>query len=135
MKIVIDANRFFSALLKDGSTRKAIYDTQAALFAPEFLRTELERHSDELQARSRMKAVDFSRLVDEIEAQIAWVPDSAIRPHLTEARAAMGAVDKDDAPYLACALAVKADAIWSYDLDFDKQSLVPRVPHPDAVVP
>lgn len=132
MKIVIDANRFFSALLKDGPTRKAISETRAALFAPGFLKDELARHRDEFQRRSHMKATDFSRLVDEIATQIAWVPDAAIRAHLAEARRALGTVDIDDVPYLACALAIKADAIWSLDLDFDKQVLVPRVPHPDA---
>lgn len=132
MRIVLDANRYFSALLKEGPTRKAIHETQAALFAPDFLKSELARHRVELQRRSRMTAADFARLVDEIAAQIAWIPDAAIRAHLPEARRALGTVDMKDVPYLACALPIKADAIWSHDLDFDKQTLVPRVPHPDA---
>lgn len=82
-----------------------------------------------------MTGADFSRLVDKIAAQIMWVPDIAIKAHLNEARRALGAVDMDDVPYLACALAVKADAIWSHDLHFDKQTLVPRVSHPDAKLP
>jgi predicted nucleic acid-binding protein len=132
VRIVLDANRFFSALLREVPTRRSIYDTRAVLFAPESLKSELERHRGELQRRSRMTAADFSRLVDEIAAQIVWVPDAATRAHLVEAKREIGTVDVDDVPYLACALAVKADAIWSHDLDFDKQRLVPRVPHPDA---
>ena len=132
MRIVLDANRFFSALLKDGPTRKAIYETRADLFAPLFLKDELARHRGELVRRSRMSDKDFARLVDEIASQVTWVPDGVLRPHLAKAKQAMGKVDIDDVPYLACALAVHADAIWSHDLDFDKQALVPRVAHPDA---
>ncbi|MBI4392459.1 MAG: PIN domain-containing protein [Euryarchaeota archaeon] len=132
MKIVVDANRFFSALLKDGPARKAIYETRAALFAPEFLKIELARHREELQRRSRLTPTDFSKLMDEVAAQIVWVPDEAIHAHLSDAARAIGTVDISDVPYLASALAIKADAIWSHDLDFDKQTLVPRVPHPDS---
>lgn len=130
MRLVLDANRLFSALLKDGSTRKAIFETDAILFAPEYLKKELSKHRDHLRRRSRMPAADFSRLVEEILQQITWVPDAAIAAHLAEAKRALGAVDMDDVPYLACALAVRADAIWSHDGDFDKQTLVKRVAHP-----
>ncbi len=133
MNIVLDANRFFSALLKDGSTRKAIYDTEAALFAPEFLRVELERHTDELLKRTRLTREEFTRLIAEISAQIVWIPDAKLRPHMVQARDALEAVDVDDVPYLACALAVSADAIWSHDRDFDEQALVPRIAHPSLL--
>ncbi len=133
MKVVVDANRLFSALLKDGSTRRAIYETEAALFAPEFLHDELGRHADELRRRSGLPSADFLKLVGELSSQIVWVPDEAIQAHLEEAANALADVDIDDVPCLACALAVAADAVWSHDRDFDRQDLVRRVGHPSQL--
>jgi len=133
VRIVLDANRLFSALLRDGSTRRTLYDTSATLFAPAFLKAELEKHRAELQRRSGLSVEDLGRLVEEIFAQVEWVPDEIIGPHVPAALAALGAVDPDDVPYLAAALAVEADAIWSEDKGFDEQSLVPRTRHPDRV--
>jgi len=133
VRIVLDANPLFSALLKDGPTRRTIYDTEAALFAPEHLKAELARHRAELQRRSGLSTAEFPRLVDEITAQISWVIDDAVRAHVPEAARALASVDVGDVPYLACALAVRADAIWSHDRDFDEQRLVKRVSHPDEL--
>lgn len=134
MKVVLDANRLFSALLRDGSTRKALYDTAATLYAPAFLRTEFEKHHAELQRRSGLSAADLARLVEQVFAQVEWVPDDLIQPHVPAAAAALAAVDPDDVPYLATALAVGADAIWSEDKGLDEQTLVPRTRHPDRIV-
>lgn len=41
-------------------------------------------------------------------------------------------MDSKDVAYLACALAIDAAAIWSFDTDFDEQDLVPRTEHPDV---
>ena len=52
-RLVVDANRIFSALLKDGETRRAILTTDAALFAPRVLRAEIERHKNAIVRRTR----------------------------------------------------------------------------------
>lgn len=131
-RIVVDANRVFSALLKDGETRRAMMTTSATLYAPRFLRQEIEKHKPEIARRSRAKPEDVDRAMAILYRRIAWVSEKDIAKHMKKARKLMQAVDPDDAPYLACALAVDADAIWSLDLDFDEQTVVPRVPHPDA---
>lgn len=63
------------------------------------------------------------RLVEPVgEELLATGYDQAVRT--------LGAVDPDDVPYLATALAMQADAIWSHDKHFDQQDLVPRVDWP-----
>lgn len=129
---MVDANRIVSALLKDGATREAVLKTAATLYAPNHLRDELMRHLPGLAQRVGTEPEDLLVVLAPLLERIRWVSEETYRPHVAEAMRALGAVDPKDVPYLACALAVGADAIWSYDLDFDKQTLVPRVPHPDA---
>lgn len=49
-RLVVDANRVYSAILKDGATRRSMMLTGAALFAPRHLRLEIEQHKDEIVA-------------------------------------------------------------------------------------
>lgn len=131
-RLVVDANRVYSAILKDGETRRAMMNTGAVLFAPRFLRWEIERHKEQIVRRTKGRPEDVDAILAVLYRRIAWLSDDELRPHLAAAEAALGPTDSKDVPYLACALAVAADGIWSHDLDFDKQDLVPRVPHPDA---
>lgn len=134
-RLVVDANRVYSAILKDGETRRAMMNTGAVLFAPRFLRLEIERHKDDIVRRTRGRVEDVDAVLAVLYRRIAWLSDEELAPHLPAAAAALGLTDSKDVPYLACALAVGAEAIWSHDLDFDKQDLVPRVAHPDAKRP
>jgi predicted nucleic acid-binding protein len=109
--------------------------SSAVFFAPRFLRIEIEKHKLEIARRSKAKSEDIDAILAVVYRRISWVDDQAILPHVATARKALAGIDPNDVPYLACALAVEADAIWSHDLDFDKQVLVPRVPHPEAEIP
>ena len=131
-RLVVDANRVYSAVLRDGETRRVMMNTGAVLFAPRFLRVEIEKHKGDIVRRTSGRTEDVDDALAILYRRIAWVSDDELAPHMAAADAALGSVDGKDVPYLACALAVKADAIWSHDLDFDKQTLVPRVAHPDV---
>lgn len=132
MKLVVDANRVISALLRDGETRRAFFTTKSKLFAPTFLRREVDKRRGEFVRRSGLSEADFQTLFGLLSARIGWVPDRVCEAHTAEASAALGKVDPDDVPYVACALAIGADAIWSHDKHFDEQDIVPRVAHPDV---
>lgn len=134
-RLVVDANRVYSAILKDGETRRAMMTTGATLFAPRFLRLEIERHKADIVRRTRGRVEDVDAALAVLYRRIAWLSDDELAPSMAAADAALGAVDGKDVPYLACALAVGADAIWSHDVDFDKQTLVPRVARPEATIP
>ncbi len=133
-RLVVDANRILSALLKDGSTRAAILETDAALFAPDHLKEEVALDLPEIARRVGVTPGALSTILGPLLERIEWVGEAAYAAYLPRARKVLGAIDPKDVPYLACALWVEADAIWSLDLHFDRQELVPRVPHPEAKV-
>lgn len=66
-------------------------------------------------------------LSDALLDLVSGVSPETLGPFFPFAREALSHIDSKDVDYLACALAVDADAIWSSDRHFDQQSLVPRV--------
>lgn len=132
MRLVLDANVVLSAGLRDGSVRRALTDTDADLFAPAFLRQELDKHLPAIARRAGVSVADARTALDRLLADVTWIPDDVVKERWDEAYRSIGNVDEKDVPYLACALAVKADAIWSFDNHFDEQQLVPRVTQPRA---
>ncbi|MCR4335607.1 MAG: PIN domain-containing protein [archaeon] len=112
MKLVIDANILFSALLKDSITRNLLLDRRLALFAPKFLITEYAKYSRELRKRSGLKEDEFGELSKRLIRRIKLVLDKEIILYYQAAQSIVS--DKKDTPYIACALAIGADT-WSND--------------------
>lgn len=134
MKVVVDANKLLASLIKDGPTRHQILTTTSMLYAPDFLRLELAKHRGVVLRKSKLASADLAQLEMCVLARVRWVSDADVMAHLAPARKALDTIDPKDVPYLAAALAVGADAIWSDDTDFDAQSLVPRTRVPDRIV-
>jgi len=130
MRLVLDANVVLSAALRDGFVRHALATTDADLFAPAFLQTELDKHLPAIARRAGVHVADARAALAALLADVVWIAPHAIQTKWDEAHKALGTIDEKDVPYLACALAVGADAIWSYDKDFDAQTLVRRVTQP-----
>ncbi len=85
------------------------------------------RHAPALAARAFLPADGFVSLAEELLETVIWVAPERLVLHLDEAAMHLGRVDPADVDYLAAALAVGADAIWSHDRHFDRQSLIPRI--------
>jgi predicted nucleic acid-binding protein len=130
MRLVLDANVVLSAALRDGAVRRALATADADLFAPAFLQAELDKHLPAIARRAGVRVADARAALDRLVADVIWVEPRDIQSRWDEAYGALGGIDAKDVPYLACALAVGADAIWSFDQDFDSQKLVPRVTRP-----
>ncbi len=120
MKLVVDANVLFSALLKDSITRKLISDRRLELFAPKFLLVEFLKYSKELQEKSKLSQENFFAISQQIISRIDFVADEQILIFFEAAKKLI--TDKKDAPYVACSLALNAD-LWSND----KQIINPRI--------
>lgn len=120
MKLVIDANILFSALLKDSTTRNLILDMRLKLFAPRFLIIEYIKYSEELRKRSKLDKKNFAELSKKILKRIKLVSDKEILLYYTPAKSLI--TDNKDAPYIACALAIGTET-WSNDRHFKNQRI------------
>ncbi|MDE1860785.1 MAG: hypothetical protein KGH72_03645 [Candidatus Micrarchaeota archaeon] len=52
------------------------------------------------------------------------MPDKFYDPQLEEAHKIIGHIDKDDVAYIALALSLDADGIWTYDPHLGKQNKI-----------
>jgi len=121
MKLVLDNNIFFS-LMNPNSVASYIFSTiDVELFAPEYIKQELEEHKEECLFKSKLSEHEFGIRQTEVEERIKFFKESEYDEELI--KAIINISDPEDSPYLALALSIKS-AIWSNDPHFTKQELV-----------
>jgi len=112
MKLIVDANVLFSALIKDGLTAELLISDKLQLFAPEFLFTEFAKYEDLILRKTHRNEEEFNNFLEILKEQIFIVPKKEIIPFMDEADKI--SPDPKDTVYLALAIALKSN-IWSND--------------------
>lgn len=124
MKIVIDSNIFFSALIKDSATRKIIFNYNGTFLFPEYIFEEFKEHKEEIRIKSGLSNIDFYNLFKGILDKVKIVRNDILRNCREDALKIMGSIDEDDVLYIACALAYSDSIIWSDDKHFKMQNKI-----------
>lgn len=112
MKLIIDANIIFAALIKQGTTGELIFSDKLQLFAPEFLFEEFLKYEDYIIKKTHRSKDEFNQFLNILKEQITIVSKEIIKPFLKQAD--KFSPDPKDTIYLALALSLKA-SIWSND--------------------
>ena len=112
MKLIVDANVLFSALIKEGLTAELLISDKLQLFAPEFLFTEFTKYKDLILRKTHRNEEEFNHFLELLKEQITSVPKNEIIPFIDEADKI--SPDPKDTIYLALAIALKSN-IWSND--------------------
>ena len=112
MKLIVDANILFSALIKDGLTAELLISDKLQLFAPEFLFTEYTKYEDLILRKTHRNEEEFNNFLEILKDQIFIVPKKEIMPFMDEADKI--SPDPKDTVYFALAIALKSK-IWSND--------------------
>lgn len=121
MKVTVDANILFSALLRKGVTRKIWFLPEIELFAPEFLLIEFIKYGLFLQKKFNGTEGEFKLLSQKLLSQVQFISDHQLKPFLLAA--ASLSRDSKDWLYLACAL-MEDTIIWSNDKGFKAQNRI-----------
>lgn len=121
MKIVVDANVVVAALVRSSITREVLLYPYIDYYSPDFLLDEIKEHEKEISAKS---GKGYKPALELILNKIKVMPVRFYEKDIPEAHKAIGDIDKDDEPYVALALSLCAEGIWSYDTDFKKQRKV-----------
>ncbi len=124
MKIVMDSNVLFSALIKDSLTRKIILEYDDLFLFPEFIFEETNNHIEELLTKSKMKKEDFDLLLKSLLNKVFIVPNENLLNYKEEALEIVKNIDIDDAVFFACALNYKNSIIWSDDKKLKLQNKI-----------
>ena len=124
MRIVLDSNIFFSALIKDSILRKIILEYNDYFLFPSFIFQEIKEHKEELIEKTGLEKAEFRTLIKLILKKIKIVPTEVLNEFKDEALEIVKDIDKDDVIFIACALAYENSLIWSEDKKLKKQNKV-----------
>lgn len=124
MKIVVDANVVIAALAKQSITKEVLLYPFIDYYTPDFLLDELEEHKEEIISKMHTDKPGYQKALGTLTSKLKIVNRNAYVQYLSQAYEIIGKLDKDDEPYIAVALSIKADGIWSYDPDFKHQKAV-----------
>ena len=118
MKVVVDANILFSAVLdRTGAVAKVWFDAEPVFhfIAPAFLLDELSKHHSRV---ARMLGLDIAQVeaIESLFIEQLELIEEAVVPMEIRAKAAnaLASIDPQDAPYLALALHFECP-IWTGD--------------------
>lgn len=119
MRLVLDTNILIAALIKDSITRRILLLPDLQFLLPAFALDELARHRTKIARAARLKADEIDLLLTLLLTSVVVVPFERIAPHIPAADALIGAIDPDDVPFVALALAEEHEGIWSNDRAFE----------------
>ncbi|HLD97209.1 MAG TPA: PIN domain-containing protein [Candidatus Nanoarchaeia archaeon] len=112
MRLVVDANALFSALIKDGLTAELLFDASLSLYAPEFFVEEFIKYSKLILTKTSRTEDEFVQILHLLKEVITVVLKESYSEFEKQAEAV--SPDKKDAAYFALALKLKC-GIWSND--------------------
>jgi predicted nucleic acid-binding protein len=124
MKLIIASNRVMAGLIRDGVARKILLHPKFQFYAPEFMLFEIENLADIIAGRSGLSSDEFMHIYSLLVSKIKLVPKAQIETVLKEAESIMGKIDTGDVSFLAAALAIPNDGIWTEDRHFEQQNKI-----------
>jgi predicted nucleic acid-binding protein len=124
LKIVINSNILFSALIKDSITRRIILDYEEQFLFPSYILEEMEKHKNELLTKSKMKQKDFEDLLRLLLQKVIIIPKELLLHYKNDAYHIIKDIDPDDVIFIASAIAYSDSIIWSDDKKLKQQSIV-----------
>ncbi len=115
MKLVADANVVIAALLRDAGTRRLLLLGGHEVHVPDYLFDEIEAHRGELAARLRRPTDIVNEVLDLLRGHLIEHRAAEYKPEMALAEGMLRGRDPKDVPYVALALALHAEGIWSED--------------------
>lgn len=123
MKLVIDANVLFSALIRDNVTRKLLLHDELILYAPKFILEEFFEKLSELSEKTEVDEITLTNKSQELISlsNMQIISNENFQEHIEKAKQI--SPDKDDVMYFALALKLNC-SIWSNDKELKKQNII-----------
>lgn len=125
MRVVVDANIVFSALLGSTAAIRILTNEAIEFYAPEVIFSEIRKYKKELCKKAGYSSEDFDNILNALLKFVKTIDETQYQKHMQKAVDAIGKRDIKDADYIACALILKADNIWTNDKDFTSQKIIP----------
>lgn len=120
MRLVVDSNIVFAALLRDGVARGLLIESPFDLLSPEWMLVEIRSHGAEIARRAHLMPEELDVLLALVTERLEIVARTEYEATLGEARTRIQGSDPGDVPFLALALSRSCDGIWTQNTrDFE----------------
>jgi len=124
LKLILDTNIILKALIRNSKVRAILLSPNYQLYVPEYALEEVERHLPLLIEKTGLSEQEIKLALSILLTNIQVVPSENILAWWSEAEEIVGSIDRDDVPFVAAALSIRCDGIWSDDKDLKRQKKV-----------
>ncbi len=124
MKLIVDTNRVIAALVKNNLSRIIILFSDIELVSPEFVLDEIIKYKEEIISKAGIDDEEFNSIFSILFKSIKLISQPEYSNSIAEASELISDIDKKDVPFIALALAIENDGIWSDDKHLEKQSKI-----------
>tara|TARA_Y100000310_G_C20700547_1_gene829434 strand:+ start:7587 stop:7985 length:399 start_codon:yes stop_codon:yes gene_type:complete len=122
-----------SALIRDSITRKIIIESGWDLFYPEISFKDVEKYSSVIMEKSGLDRGEYNTLFFFLVGYFTRLRQDQFSFMFDEANELIGEIDPDDVVFLALALSIECDGIWSDDAHFKRQEKVRVYTTPEII--
>ena len=124
MKLVVNTNRIIASLIRD-STSRSILKSPKLKFATIYLgEKEILKYKKEIMDKAKISEQQFDKIKEIALQNVETISDFAIQDKMPQAKEIMDKTDEKDTPFIAAALSIKNEGIWSDDRHFKKQDKI-----------
>jgi len=125
MRFVLDINIIISALIRENSIIRTVLNVPYfEFFLPNYAIRELKKNENIILRKSGLKKEELRVLLRLILSKVKIIDDKIISPYYKTAEEIIGKIDVKDIPYIALALAIKNDGVWTSDTHFQRQNKI-----------
>ena len=121
MKLIIDAYVLISSLLKDSTTREILLNESLDFYLPEIVIIEVNKYLRYISEKSKLSEEEVKNLLNSLLENLHLVPIDEYEIKMDKGMEIMGEIDEKDSQFIALALAIENDGIWSNDKHLHKQ--------------
>ncbi len=124
MNLIIDANIIIAAMVRDSAARRLILTLPFKLYCPDFVFEEINKHLELISRKNSLSVEENKKFLKTLSKYVKTVEYEFYRAKMSEAGKIIRSIDEKDAPYIALALSLNADGIWTEDRHFLKQGKI-----------
>ncbi|MBI5253643.1 MAG: PIN domain-containing protein [Euryarchaeota archaeon] len=124
MNLIVDANVIIAAMVRDSAVRRLMLTLPFKFYCPDFAFEEINKHLSLISRKNSLSIEENKRFLKTLSKYMKTVEYELYRRKLPEAEEIIGGIDEGDVPYIALALSLNNDGIWTEDRHFSRQNKI-----------
>jgi len=124
LKFVLDTNILLKALIRNSKVRAALLSPNHQLFVPEYAVEETRRHFGLIVKKTGLSEEEVKLVLGVLLTNLHVILSRDIMANWKVAEGIMVDIDRSDIPFVAAALSLPCDGIWSDDIHLKRQKRV-----------